>query len=157
MSCAALGASAGDSDESQMLAHALGHRLELQRRAGDVTEEVLRRPALALSPELAQERAGLTAREPGVAELLAQVCPQLRLERPRAQVCGDVEARVDVAEVVDGARLDLQRIPEQLDVARTHRRQVGGGVELELVEELRAVPADEEERVRGSLGCEVGR
>ena len=53
---------------------------------GDVAEEVLGGPALALAPELAQERARLAPREPRVAELLAQVAPQLRLERPRAEV-----------------------------------------------------------------------
>ena len=83
--------------------------------------------------------------------------PHLRLERPRAQVRGDVEARVDVAEVVDRARLDLQRVAEQLDVARPHRGQVVRRVELELVEELRAVAPHEEEEVRRALGCELGR
>ena len=90
----------------------------------------------------------LALREPGRAELLAEVALQLRLERPRADVLGAVEAGVDVAEVVGRARLDLQRVAEDLDVAGLHRPRVVGDVELELVEHLRAVAADEVEEAR---------
>ena len=78
----------------------------------------------------------------------------MRLKRPRAQVRRDVEARVDVPEIVDRARLDLQRLAEQLDIARPHRGHVVRLVELELVHELRAVAADEEQEVRGAFGRE---
>src|SRR5213079_664164 len=68
--------------------------------------------AHARLPELADQRAGLALREPVAAEALAQMRPELRLERPRAQVAGHVEARVDVAEVVGRRGLDLQRVAE---------------------------------------------
>src|SRR5215211_708450 len=113
-----------ESDQRERLAHASGDGFELERRAGDVLEEVLRGPPLALSPQLLQQRARLALREPRIAELLAEVVAELRLERPRAQVRRDVEAGVDVAEVVGRARLDLQRVAEDLDVARLHARHV---------------------------------
>ena len=69
------------------------------------------------------QRARVLAREPRVAELLAQERAQLRLERPGAQVVRRVEAVVDVREIVGVARVDLQRVAEQLDVARPHRRR----------------------------------
>src|SRR5579872_1154124 len=141
-------------DERQVLAHALRDRFELDPRAGDVAEEVLGRPAHPLAPQLAQQRARFAAREPRVAELAAQVCAQLRLERPRAEVRRDVEARVDVAEVVGRARLDLQRVGEQLDVPRAHRLDVVRRVELELVLQLRRVAAYDEQEQRGAVGSE---
>ena len=54
-------------------------------------------------------------------------------------------------------RLDLRRVGEQLDVSRPHRGQIVGGVELELVEELRAVAADEPEELRGAFRGELVR
>ena len=67
---------------------------------------------------------------------------------------GDVVARVDVGEIVRRARLDLERVAEQLDVAAAHLRRIGRRVELELVEQLRAVAADVEEQLHGALGRE---
>ena len=78
----------------------VGDRLQLDLGAGDLSEQLVRRRPLPERPELAQQRPRLAAREPRVAELLAQEVPQLRLERPRAQVRGDVEAGVDVDQVV---------------------------------------------------------
>ena len=71
----------------------------LERRAGHVAQQLVGRRALAERPQLAQQVAGLAPREPLVAELAAQEVAQLRLERPRAQVAGDVERAVDVGEV----------------------------------------------------------
>ena len=82
---------------------------------------------------------------------------ELRLERPRAEVLRGVEAVVDVGEVVGVARRHLQRVGEQLDVAPAHRGHVGGGVELDLVQELRAVAPHEPEQLRRALGGELGR
>ena len=67
-------------------------------------QQLVGRRALAERPELAQQVARLAAREPVVAELAAQEVAQLRLERPRAQVAGDVERAVDVVEVALGVR-----------------------------------------------------
>ena len=57
-------------------------------------------------------------------------------------------------EVVGRARLDLQRVAEQLDVAAAHLRRVLGRVELDLVEQLGRVAADEEEELDGAFGRE---
>src|SRR5205085_4644361 len=141
----------------ERLADDLRDRLHLDRRAGHLAEHLVRRHPLALAPQLAQERAGAAVGEPGAAELLAQERPHLRLEGPRAEVRGDVEAGVDVPKVVGGARLDLQGVAEQLDVARGELRHVVGGVELALVQELRAVAADEVEEARRALGGELVR
>src|SRR5581483_12261314 len=70
----------------QCLPNPLADGGELQLAAGDVLDELVRRRLLALGPELADEGAGVAAREPGVAEGLAQVRTQLGLERPRAQI-----------------------------------------------------------------------
>src|ERR671937_1589490 len=137
---------------SQRLAHALGDRFHLDLGARDLAQELVRRRALPLRPEIAKERAGLAGGEPGRPEALSEVVPQLCLERPRAQVRVDVEAGVDVGEVVRRARLDLRRVAEQLDVPLRHRVGLAVGEELELVEQLRRVPADEEEQPHHSLG-----
>ena len=57
-------------------------------------------------------------------------------------------------EVVGRARLDLERVAEDLDVAALHLRRVGRGVELDLVEQLRAVAANVEEKLHRTLRCE---
>src|SRR5688572_21262942 len=90
-------------------AELVGYRLELDRGAGHVLQQLVRGRLLAERPELAQERAGLAAPEPVAAELLAQEGRELCFERPRAQVRSDVVARVDVGEIVRLARLDLER------------------------------------------------
>src|SRR5712691_5968113 len=72
-------------DLGENLPHAVGHGLHLQGRAGRLLP-------LLLGPQLAQQRTGVAGREPARAELLAQIRAQLRLESPRAQVRGDVEA-----------------------------------------------------------------
>src|SRR6266540_1651412 len=141
----------------ERLANPLGDRFHLDRRAGDLAQQLVGVHPLALRPELAEERAGVAAREPRVAEALAQESAQLRLERPRAQVRGHVEARVDVAEVVGRARLDLQGVSEQLDVAWLQCGRVVGGVELQLVQQLRAVAADEIEQSGRALRRELLR
>src|SRR5581483_565899 len=89
--------------------------------------------------------------------LLLEEALQLRLERPGADVLGDVEPGIDVAEVVGVARLDLQRVAEDLDVAAAYGRDVRRLVELELVEQLRAVPPHEVEERSRALGNELGR
>src|SRR6185503_1523641 len=66
----------------ETLAHALGDRRHLDLRASHVAEELVGGRALAERPQLAQELARLTAREPLVAELGAEEVAQLRLERP---------------------------------------------------------------------------
>src|SRR5215471_12312041 len=84
----------------EALADAVADRGELDLGAGHVLQELVGRRLLAERPQLAQQRPGLATREPVVAELLAQVVAQLALECPGAQVRGDVEAGVDVGEVV---------------------------------------------------------
>ena len=79
---------------AEALAHAVGRRLELERRAGDVPQELLRRRLLTEGPQLAQERTGLGAREPGVAELPTQKVAELRLECPRAEIGARIEPLV---------------------------------------------------------------
>ena len=106
------------------------------------------------APELDEQRAGLAALEPVRPELFAHEARHLRRERPRAQVRRHVIARVDVGEVVRRARLDLERVAEDLDVAVAHRAHVRRRMELDLVEQLRAVAADEVEELHGSLGRE---
>ena len=106
------------------VARELGDRVHLELLAGHLGQHLVGGHAHPGLPELADERAGLALREPVVAEALAQVRPELRLERPRAQVAGDVEARVDVGEVVGRGGLDLQRVAEQLDVAVRELRRV---------------------------------
>ena len=102
----------------ERLADAVGDRLHLERRARHVLEHLVRGRPLAQRPQLAEERAGLAMREPVAAEPLAQVVAELRLERPRAQVRGDVEAAVDVRRGSRvGLGVDLQRVAEDLDVA----------------------------------------
>src|SRR5690242_12619201 len=66
----------------QGLADAVGDGLHLEGRAGDLLQQLVRVHALALRPELAQERAGLAPREPRRPEPLLQEGAQLRLERP---------------------------------------------------------------------------
>src|SRR5205823_14178849 len=75
----------------QRLANPLGGGFELERPAGHLVEHLVRSRLLPLGPELAQQRARVLAREPGIAERLAQIRAQLRLERPRAQVARRVE------------------------------------------------------------------
>src|ERR671936_76378 len=147
----------GWPSRAKRLANPGRDRLHLERRAGHFLEQLLGRPALPLGPQLAQERSGLAPGEPGLTELLAQELAQLRLERPRAQVCGDVEAGVDVAEVVRRARLDLQRVAEDLDVAQPHRRHFVGAVELEFVQDLAAIAAHEVQEARRAFEREVVR
>src|SRR5437764_3372532 len=93
-------AAACGSSLVQVFRDALGDRRHLELGAGDVLQQLVRVNALAFRPELAEQRAGLALREPGVPEVLAQVRAKLRLEGPRTQVFGDVEAGVDVGEVV---------------------------------------------------------
>src|SRR4029078_520500 len=83
--------------------------------------------------------------------------PQLRLEGPRTEVLRGVEALVHVAEIVGRGRLDLRGAAEDLDVAWLQRRQLLGRVELELVEELRGVAADDPEELHSSFGGELVR
>src|SRR6266516_8027221 len=94
------GASPGFVQLTQRFADAVGDRFHLHVRAGDLVQQLVRGRLLAFRPELAQQRARVARREPLVPEALAQVVAQLRLERPRAQVRVDVEAVVDVGEVV---------------------------------------------------------
>ena len=141
----------------QRLAHAVGRCVERERRARHVCEDLVGGGLLALRPQLADERARIPAGEPRIAELLAQVRAHLRLERPRPQVVGRVEAVVDVGEIVGVARVHLQRVAEQLDVARPHRGDVADRVELDLVEELRAVPAQEPQELRRAFRRELVR
>src|SRR6058998_3604407 len=98
-------------------ARELGDRVHLDLLAGHLVQHLVGGHAHPGLPELQDERAGLALREPVAAETLAQVRTELRFERPRAQVAGDVEARVDVGQVVGRGGLDLQRVAEQLDVA----------------------------------------
>ena len=83
--------------------------------------------------------------------------PELRLERPRAQVAGDVEARVDVSEVVGRGGLDFQRVAEQLDVAIRELRRIVGLVELDLVQQLRRVAAHHVQELGHALALELVR
>src|SRR5262249_48555483 len=112
----------------------------------DVLQQRVGGRLLAERPQLAQEVTRGTAREPVAAELVAEEVAQLRLERPRAQVARDIEAAVDVVEVALGIDRQLQRVAEQLDVTVSHRARVLGLEELDLVEELRGVAADEVEQ-----------
>ena len=93
----------------------------LELRAGHVLQQLVGGRPLAERPELAQQVAGLAPREPVVPELAAQELAQLRLERPRAEVAGDVEAAVDVVEVALRVDRELQRVGEELGVAAPHR------------------------------------
>src|SRR6266571_2723154 len=77
---------------AENLPHAVGHGLHLQGRAGHLLQQLLGPQPLPLGPQLAQQRTGVAGREPARAEALAQIRAQLRLESPRAQVRGDVEA-----------------------------------------------------------------
>src|SRR5688572_31972853 len=90
----------------QRFADSVGDRLHLELGACDLGEELLGRHPLPLRPELTQERAGFALREPGGSDALPEVVAELRLERPRAQVAGGVEAGIEVGEVVRGAGLD---------------------------------------------------
>src|SRR5215211_3024248 len=94
------GAVGGRPASTDALLHAGDEGVEVELRAGQVADELLGRHALALRPQLAQERAGLGPGEPGAAEILAQEVAHLRLERPRAEVRGRIEPGVDVREVV---------------------------------------------------------
>src|SRR2546422_36261 len=76
----------------QRFANAVGDGFEFDPRPGHVTEDLVGGRLLALRPELADQRAGILAREPCVAELLAQERPQLGFERPGAQILRRVEA-----------------------------------------------------------------
>src|ERR671931_40952 len=84
----------------ERVADDLRDRLHLDRGARHLAEHLVGRHPLALAPQLAQERPGIAVGEPGAAEFLAQERPHLRLEGPRAEVRGDVEAGIDVGEVV---------------------------------------------------------
>src|SRR5215213_4508548 len=121
------------------LPNPLSYCLHLQSGARDLLEHLLGPHALALAPELPQQRPGLARGEPARPELLHQERPQLRLEGPGAQVGGNVEAGVDVREVVRGCHVDLERVREEFRVAAAHGRDVLGGVELDLVQDLRRV------------------
>src|SRR3954452_77225 len=88
----------------QVFRDALGDRRHLELGAGDVFQDLVRVDALALRPELAEQRARLALGEPGAAEALAEVSPQLCLEGPGTKVLGDVEPGVDVGEEVGPAR-----------------------------------------------------
>src|SRR6266516_2158166 len=85
----------------ELFADAVCDCFHLELGAGDFLQQLVGGVPLPFAPELAEQRARLPAREPGVAELLAQECPELRLEGPRAQVLGHVEAGVDVGQIVD--------------------------------------------------------
>src|SRR6188768_2232310 len=137
------------------VARELGDRVHLQLLPGYLVEHLVRGHAHPGLPELSDERAGLPLREPVVAEPLAQMRSELGLERPRAQVAGDVEARVDVREIIRRGRLDLQRVPEDLHVAVRELRRVVGLVELELVQKLRRVAAHHVQELRHALALEL--
>src|SRR5438445_6528866 len=131
---------------TQGLADAVCDSFHLELRAGDLLQELVRGRALALGPELLQKRARFARGEPVRPETRPQVVAELRLECPGAQVRVNVEALVDVGQVVRGARLDLERVAEQLDVALRHSLERAVAVELELVEQLGRVAAHEEEQ-----------
>src|SRR3954469_1981290 len=90
----------GRPPSTDALLHASDQRVQVQLVAGQLADELLGRHALALAPQLAEERARLALREPRRPELVAEEVAHLRLERPRAKVGGGVEAGVHVAEVV---------------------------------------------------------
>src|SRR5947209_1056964 len=127
---------------SEALADAIGDGRHLESRARHVLQELLGGRALPQRPELTQQVACVALREPVVAELAAEELAQLRLERPRTEVAGHVEAAVDVVEVALGVDGQLQRVAEDLEVALPHRRHGVGLEELDLVEQLRRVAAD---------------
>ena len=106
----------GDSG-SEAFADAFRDGCHLELRARHVAQQLVRGRALAERPQLAQQVAGVALREPVVPELAAQEVAQLRLERPRAEVAGDVEAAVDVVEVALRVDRQLQRVAEDLGVA----------------------------------------
>src|SRR6476619_6697491 len=134
-----IGPQARGSARGERLADPVADGGELERLARHLAEELVGRRLLALRPQFAEQRAGLAAREPGVAEALPEMGPQLCLEGPRAKVLRRIEAVVDVAEVVGRCRLDLRGIGEEIHVPGLQRGQILGSVELELVQELRAV------------------
>src|SRR6476646_5668997 len=146
-----------DGSSGKDAAGELGDRVHLDLLAGNLGQHLVRGHAHPGFPELADERARLALREPVVAEALAQVRSELRLDRPRAQVAGDVEARVDVGKVVGGGGLDLQRIAEQLDIAVRELRRVVRRVELDLVQELRRVAAHHVQALGHAFDLEVLR
>src|SRR5438309_4843411 len=80
------------------LPHPVADGLHLEAEARDLLQHFLGPHPLTLAPELAQQRARVSRREPAVAELLPQVRAELGFEPPGAQVRRDVEARVDVGE-----------------------------------------------------------
>ena len=77
----------------------------------------------------------------------------MRLERPRAEIPGDVEAAVDVVEVALGVDRQPERVTENLRVPAAHREDVLRLEELDLVQQLRRVaPHEVQERHRPVAG-----
>src|SRR6266536_4234777 len=72
----------GEPALAQVFRDAVSDRRHLELGVGDLFQELVRIDALALRPELAEQRARLALGEPRVAEALAQVGAQLRLEGP---------------------------------------------------------------------------
>ena len=92
---------ARSSKQLQLTAYAapceLGRqRPEVELLAERLGEQLVGAQPLAVAPERAQPLAGLGLGEPALAEALAKRAAPVRLERPGAQVAGDVEAAVDV-------------------------------------------------------------
>ena len=70
-----------------------------------------------------EEGASFGAGEPRASELLPEVGAQARLERPRPEVAGRVEARVDVRQPLPRTPLPLRRKPLRLcERGTTNRR-----------------------------------
>ena len=129
--------------------HLVEHDREVERPAAELREQLVR---VSRWPSRQIERrklARLRAREPVLAEALAQDAAQRRLERPGAQVVGDVVALVDVGEVGDRRPLHPDRLAQQPRVQLRHLRQrPPAGVQLQLVGELGRVAAQEDQLAR---------
>ena len=98
------------------------------------------REPLAVAPQIAQPRACLRLGVPALAEALAERGAPVGLERPGAQVAGDVEALVDVREPGLGRPADSGRGAEQLGVAGGHSLADPGARAVQLAARRRASP-----------------
>ena len=141
---AACGAGDDDAAHQAMVSPMRSHRVEVELRARDLTQDLVGGHPFSPSYHSSRSSESRPLREPVGAELLAGTTAAAPRKPTRAGT-RRIEARIDVGEEVASQYSISSPRACTFDVARGHRVEILVRVQLELVEELGRVAADEVE------------